>query len=232
MMATQNNSNNASYRFVTTASTIDPGASGDSYTQLQLATVNKWRMGIDDDDSDSFKISSGGALGTNDCFVMHTNGSLTYPLQPAFLATFNAENNVTGDSTAHSLGSVAAATIIVNRSGSFYQGDGAGTPASFTAPVTGRYLLVFSCYFTIDPTGGTFITTRINTSNRNYDGFSIPTRNQVANFYYSSGALRQTFSVIADMDQGDIVQWLFTSSGGAKADDMTSGGYCSGFLLA
>ena len=49
--------------------TIDPGSSGDSFIQLDINSTSKFIIGVDDDDSDKFKISAGGALGTGDSLV-------------------------------------------------------------------------------------------------------------------------------------------------------------------
>ena len=42
----------------------------------------------------------------------------------------------------YDLGSAVAFTITYNAGGGFYPGDGAGTPASFTAPISGKYFFV------------------------------------------------------------------------------------------
>ena len=65
---------------------VDPGASGDSFIQFNINTTAEFRIGVDDDDGDSFKISQGSALGTNDTFVVTSSGEITIPLQPSFQA--------------------------------------------------------------------------------------------------------------------------------------------------
>jgi len=65
--------------------TIDPGASGDSFVQFDINATGEFRIGVDDTD-DSFRVSQGSALGTNDTFIMTDAGEKTTPLQPAFLA--------------------------------------------------------------------------------------------------------------------------------------------------
>lgn len=94
-MATTNSINRASGYMQ-----VDP-ATGDSYIQFAINATNKFRIGIDDDDSDKFKISQGSALGTNDAFVVTPSGERTLPLQPTFLATHTtAQTDVTGNSAA------------------------------------------------------------------------------------------------------------------------------------
>ena len=79
--------------------TIDPGASGDSFVQFDINGTSEFRIGVDDTD-DSFRISQGSALGTNDTFVMTAAGEITMPLQSAFSAYNSSDDlNATGDGT-------------------------------------------------------------------------------------------------------------------------------------
>ena len=127
-MAKQNSVNN----FVQEL-TVDPGSSGDSFVQFNINATGEFRIGVDDDASDAFKISQGSALGTNDTFVMTAAGERTMPLQPAFLALVATTIvNVTGDGTAYT---VVYDTEVFDQGGDF---DGTST---FTAPVTGKYRL-------------------------------------------------------------------------------------------
>lgn len=45
-------------------------ASGDPYLQFDINGTDKFRVGVDDTDSDKFKVSAGSALGTNDALVI------------------------------------------------------------------------------------------------------------------------------------------------------------------
>jgi len=122
---------------------IDPGASGDSFIQFAINTTGEFRIGVDDDASDSFKISQGSALGTNDTFIMSDTGERTMPLQPCFLAHINSDiSNVTGDGTVYTA---------VWDSEEFDQGGDFDGTSTFTAPVTGKYHFVAQ----INPTGMT-----------------------------------------------------------------------------
>jgi len=115
--------------------TVDPGASGDSFVQFDINTTGEFRIGVDDDASDAFKISQGSALGSNDTFVMSAAGERTMPLQPAFLAYLGTtDSNVTGDGTYFTVGSGNAMTEVFDQNSDF------NTNGTFTAPVTGRYL--------------------------------------------------------------------------------------------
>ena len=43
--------------------TIDPGATGDSYVQFAINGTDEWRLGVDDDADDAYKLAQGSALG-------------------------------------------------------------------------------------------------------------------------------------------------------------------------
>ena len=128
-MATINALNNASGEL-----TIDPGASGDSFIQFDINTTGEFRIGVDDTD-DSFRISQGSALGTNDMFVVTAAGEITTPSQPAFNAYMGSTaSNVTGDGTLYA---IAFDTELYDVGSDYNTGT-----YTFTAPVTGRYRML------------------------------------------------------------------------------------------
>ena len=125
-MATKNSINNKTQDL-----TIAPGTSGDSFVQFDINATGEFRIGVDDTD-DSFRISQGSALGTNDTFIVTDAGEITEPLQPAFLATVTSQiSNVTGDGTLY---------VLVWDAEVFDQGSNFDGTSTFTAPIAGRYL--------------------------------------------------------------------------------------------
>jgi len=131
-MATQNVINKFSQDL-----TIDPGAAGDSYTQFSINGTGEFRIGVDDTD-DSFRISQGNALGTNDTFVMSAAGERTMPLQPSFGAYLSSTaSDATGDNTDVQ---IAFDSEVWDQNSDYNAGLG-----RFTAPVDGCYLLSFTC---------------------------------------------------------------------------------------
>lgn len=158
------------------------------------------------------------------------SGEVTMPLQPAFLAYLGTtDSNATGDGTVFTLGSGNALTEV------FDQGSDFVTTGTFTAPVTGRYQLSCGIMVQSPAAGGQQIEIIINTSNRSYRIFSLPTRNRVTNFYGENAALPLTSSILADMDAADTVVWQIESDSGAKTDDILGSGanmftVVSGFL--
>lgn len=203
-----------------TSITIDPGASGDSWVQFDINSVNKWRVGVDDDDSDKFKISSGGALGTNDTFIMTSAGERTMPLQPAFYAySTTANSNITGDGTE---ATIAFDSELFDQGGDF-------SSNTFTAPVSGRYCFGHNINFQALDASMTSGVYYINTSNTKF--VSSTTNPSVE----KNGSNVQSVNsmVICDMDAADTVDFRATISGSTKTVDCQNSinlNYCFGYL--
>lgn len=205
-MATNNALNNASAPI-----TLDSGASGDSYVQFDINATGEFRIGVDDDAGDAFKISQGSALGTNDTFIVTAAGEITKPLQPAFLAYLSATaTNVTGNATTY--------TVVYNSEVFDQNGDFASN--TFTAPVTGRYYLGCSTLLGDLTASFTYGYTQIVTSNRSYF------------MQYGVGSARDTstnraclyLNVLADMDAADTAIVRVEVGGSTLTVDVVSGG--------
>lgn len=196
--------------------TIDPGASGDAFIQYNINTTGEFRIGVDDTDSDALVISQGSALGTNNFVRISALGEITMPSNPAFLGyTGSTSSDITGDGTSAVIGANVALTEVYDQGSDFV------TSGTFTAPVTGRYMLVFICSFRpFSTTGGTTSSMKIVTSNRTYQANFWPTRNTVANLYGANAAIGWAMSVLADMDAADTATAQILSSGGSKLDDI------------
>ena len=87
-----------------------------------------WAIGIDDSDSDAFKISEHSALGTNDYLKVDVSGRVTMPKQPNFYAYTSTDYTSSGLMTGGT-----------NWSEAYDTGNNFSSTGTFTAPVTGRY---------------------------------------------------------------------------------------------
>jgi len=201
--------------------TIDPGASGDSFVQFDINGTGEFRIGVDDDASDSFKISQGSALGSNDTFVITASGEITKPLQPTFFGEVGAAflTNVTGDGTAFNV------TYGQER---FDLGGDFSSP-TFIAPVTGKYLL--NAFVLRNDLTSSHVDEEmyITTSNRVYKLFCNP----YAQIFGGSDQWNGTkISILCDMDASDTATLYIDISGGTKVVDIGyyDGSTCRGTL--
>lgn len=204
-MAKKNSINNETQEL-----TVDPGAGTDSFVQFDIGGVTKFRTGVDDTDG-FYKISQGTSLGTNDTFVITDAGERTMPLNPAFQVYRNSDQfNVTGDGTVYT---------VPNNTENFDVGGNYNTGTfTFTAPVTGRYLLVI--YTSGEDLNSSHSANLISivTSNRTLNG------DQYANVVTEpQGRLGSVTTVLTDMDAADTATSQYTVSGGSLSVDVHGG---------
>lgn len=144
---------------------------------------------------------------------------VTMPFQPAFLGRLSGfDNDVTGDGTLYTLGGAVPFTQIYDQNADF------NTNGTFTAPVTGKYLLTFKLRLVTGglPTVSSYI--QIVTSNRTYQNHRMTTT--VANQHGIQ------VDVLADMDAADTAIYKVYAIGqGADTDDVTPATYVSGALI-
>ena len=158
---------------------------------------------------------SGGSFAT--AMNIDSNGHITKPLQPAFLVHASGSQN---DMTAGSTATVVLSTEVYDQNNDFASN-------TFTAPVDGKYFLVFTVLFTDVQTECTEIEIRINTSNRIYRLFIVPSKQLSAD-----GSIGDSFSVVADMDASDTAIIQVTPSGGSDEMNIHHYTFFSGCLLA
>jgi hypothetical protein len=115
---------------------------GDPYVYFDVGATD-YAIGIDNTDSDSFKISDS-SIGSIDFMRINaSSGEINFPKQPAFLAYLGTTvSNATGDGTVFTLGTTTALTEVYDQNLDF------NTNGTFTAPITGRYM--FSAAIRVD----------------------------------------------------------------------------------
>ena len=184
-----------------TGTAITLGASGDTITVPSGATItnsgtatNFAPIGI------SSSMTSGSGL------AIDSAGHVTMPLQSCFSAYNNlAQSNVTGDDTMY--------TVLFDTERFDLNGDFASN--TFTAPVTGKYLLSSSIGLTGYTSSSTYSNMYLVTSNFTYSAFA---GTQVENNFFFS------FSIVADMDASDTAIVKVNAGGdGAKVVDVANG---------
>ena len=179
-----------------------------------------YHIGLDDS-ADSLIIGKGSALGTTTSMAFNSDGIITKPLQPAFLAHKNGthQNNVAINSDQ---------TITFSHERFDNNADFDLTNNRFVAPVTGKYLLTFSTRVGQFDTAANYIALGIITSNYGYRIINDPNYSSDLQF------LTMTVTVVADMDANDTAYIIFNQNGGtAQADingDLTYT-YFSGHLV-
>ena len=147
----------------------------------------------------------GTRLVTSSTALLDASNRLVNSAQPAFLAYLNSSDlNVTGDGSTYTLGGVTALTEIYD------QGNNFNTNGTFTAPVTGKYVLIFN-YLAQQATTAMSYNATITTTKATYVLDS-----QAAAY---AGNTSCSVSVLADMDAGDTAICSFSFSGATKVVD-------------
>ena len=171
-----------------------------------------------DDSTDSLTIGLGSALGTTTSMVIDANGIITKPLQPAFqVHPANIDQGNLAINTTH--------TIVFGTERFDNNADFASN--TFTAPVTGKYQLNVSLYFTGTDADATYIQLNLVTSNKTYYSIYDPAAFDEDPTYWTLGC-----NVLADMDAGDTALVSVIQGGGSAQLDMAVDTNFSGYLVA
>ena len=156
--------------------------------------------------NDSYTLS----FETNNTTAMtiNTDGSISSPVQPTFLATHTvAQNNMTHSSD----NTITFDTEVFDIGGNF-------ASHTFTAPSTGKYLLSYCLLVAqIDHDGGFYAHIKLETSNRTHS-----TNMSVRDIFEAQPEFWPfRMSVVADMDASDTSYVVFRNSGpGANQEDV------------
>ena len=147
-------------------------------------------------------------------FFIDTSGNVTMPNQPAFLAS--PSSNQSDISTGANI-TVALGTEVYDVGSNFASNI-------FTAPVTGKYLFVFTLYGSQLDGDANYFELTIVTSNRGYAIINEPSGSEDV---YAGG----TVVALADMDANDTAYARVAIGSGAATFDITTSSKFSGALI-
>jgi len=136
-------------------------------------------------------------------------GAVTKPLQPAFHVTNAAQNN---------LGTDASATITFSTEVFDVNADFNTSNYTFTAPVTGKYMLTFHMTLNNMDSASPFTYAHLDTSNREY--YSWYDNN--TELSGDAGYVTFHISVLADMDANDTALGKVFIGGGTAQTDLAT----------
>ena len=179
--------------------------------------AQNYHIGVDDT-NDSLVIGLGDTLGTTDSMVINAAGIITKPLQPAFqVLPANTDQANLAINTTH--------TIVFGTERFDNNADFASN--TFTAPVTGKYQLNVSLYFTGTDADATYIQLNLVTSNKTYYSIYDPAAFDEDPTYWTLGC-----NVLADMDASDTALVQVIQGGGSAQLDIAVDTNFSGYLVA
>jgi len=145
------------------------------------------------------------------------NGHVTKPLQPAFHAQpASLQSNI----------AVNTDVTVVYGTETYDVGSNFASN-TFTAPVTGKYLLCYSLYLQTLDTAANYYEAYINSSNRDYYASTIDPDFGDADWNYFS----LTGSSIVDMDANDTAKIILKQSTGTAQSDINTPSFFSGALI-
>lgn len=198
---TIDNASNTASSAANVLCTVGGGTADDATYQAVVSGVTTWTWGVDNSDSDSYVIAASGTLGTTNVMRASTTGYITTPLQCCF--SYYNNTDVTG-LTKGTDNTTAFNTKIFDQNNNF-------SSNTFTAPVTGKYLLNTQVALGTNNSATRFLIKIVTTSN-SYEILNLnPTGiNEAVNGNIFGGA------VIANMSAGDTATVVNFVSGGTS----------------
>ena len=203
---------------VTVGSTVSPAlkvnrqtANGDAYIELQsngtkVANLVGSSVG-------GFSVHTGASGTLTTALSIDNAGIVTKPLQPAFGANASYTNIP------------LSGHVVMNLSERFDVG-GNLTSNTFTAPVTGKYLITYHVYFTQVDASHNNLGINITTSNKTYEAWWQPN-----NLLGGDGIFSVSGSQVCDMDINDTMLYKLYTSGGTAQTDIHGDSTVSGCLI-
>ena len=194
-----------------TTPTLTVGDAGAEDAKIVFdGNAQDFHIGLDDT-ADDLVIGLGSALGTTTHMAFDETGAVIKPLQPCFLANGAGQSSQSNLTTgAYHLidgGPLANEVFDLN-------GDYAST--TFTAPVTGKYLIIWIAGLGDIDSAASYYISRLATSNRNYEVLFDPDFGQDNNYWNLVNIQ------IVDMDASDTAQPQIKQVSGTAQTDVNN----------
>ena len=197
--------------------TVGDGSAADKKILFD-GNAQDYHIGLDDS-ADSLIIGKGSALGTTTSMAIDADGIITKPLQSAFSVVMNSTmNNII----------IGTTTITFNNEKFDQNSDFDTSNYTFTAPVTGKYILSVTLRLDAIDTAASYYIPAIVTSNQNYRNIINPKFSADPSYY------SMTITVVADMDANDTAFVHIIQAQGTAQTDVSVGDdytYFTGYLL-
>lgn len=225
LLASRNTDTNAAST-ASVSSSVVGASSADAFYNCAIEATISYAVGIDNSDSQSFKIASAAnsnATPSSTALVKITTlGAMTKPLQPAFSA-YNSitRSNVTGDGTLY--------TVIFNTE-QYDQATNFDGISTFTAPVTGIYHFDAQIYMNGFDAGHTSAGCEILAGGVTYNGSQGGGFNRAD----ATGTLMLSISKDISLTASQTAVVNVTVSGGTKTNSVTNqavDSYFNGHLI-
>ena len=193
-----------------TTPSLTIGDAGAEDTKIVFdGNAQDFHIGLDDS-SDDLVIGLGSTLGTTTHMSFDEAGHVLMPLQSSFHAyPSSTQSNIATDSDV----TVVMGAEVFDQNSDYNTGT-----YTFTAPVTGKYLLTYSAYLSGFDTAVTYYAIRMITSNYNFNGDQTDGR-----FYAQDGAFTLANSIVTLMDANDTALLQFRQDGGSAQTDIQGG---------
>ena len=197
---------------------IQGSSEADIFLRRTDLTNKAWLFNVQSSTGDlNIKSRNDDASASTTSMVIHHDGYVTKPLQPAFSATpSGTQNNIAVDT----------ATTVNYSTEVFDQNDDYNESTFiFTAPVTGKYQLNVDLLLQTLDSAANYYQTQLTTSNRTYY------HTVDADFGQDNQYFNINVNVLADMDASDTAKVVVYQSGGTAQTDVSSVSTFTGFLV-
>ena len=213
-LTVSNTSNSASTSGALVVASTGGSSAGDAWFEA-TTTTTPWSFGVDNSvtspSADPFVISQATTLGTNNVMSITTSGAVSKPLQPCVFAYLaSSALNVTGDGTIYT---VLWDTELFDQGSNFNTGT-----STFTAPVTGNYMVTIATQLLQLTASHTLIESKIvvaGTSANTYTLFSLSGTARDSN-----NNIIMTNSLLIPMTATDTLTTTMQATGGTKVVDI------------